>query len=99
MAAPQQLMLQLPPRGKHVPLRVLVLEVMQDAQGEGRWLAPFEVQHIVNARWGCFHSESTISARMRGVRGKKNGPGFVVERRSREGKPHIQEYLITGWKQ
>jgi hypothetical protein len=57
-----------------------VLAVMQS----GRWLTPYEIQREILAKTGEWHSDSSLTARLRDARKQLYG-GHTIELRKREG--------------
>ena len=58
------------------------------------WLTPYQIQHEVEARTGEWHSDASISARMRELRRPQYGC-YTVERRPREGSRAYEYRLIA----
>jgi hypothetical protein len=92
MAAPQQLMLQLPPRTKRT-----LCDVVREIMLIHEWVTPYFVQQEVERKTGEWHSDSTITARIRDLR--KPRYGYVIEHRDAKPGRSIQEYKIVGKKQ
>lgn len=66
----------------------MVREVMLQSE----WATPYEIQRTIERVSGAWHSDSSITARMRELRRPEYG-GYDVERRKREGTKSFEYRL------
>lgn len=78
------------PLAKPLNLVGIVREVML----ENEWLTPYQLQALVEARTGEWHSDSALTARLRELRRAEYG-GYLVEKRKCEGLKSF-EYRLAG---
>ncbi len=62
------------------------------ALGRGVWLAPYDIQRIIEIKYDTRMSDSSITARMRDLRKAKYG-GHVIDCRKRPGAK-VYEYRL-----
>ena len=72
---------------KQLTLTEAVRKVMMEAE----WISPYQVQRAVEQLTGTWHSDSSVTARMRELRGQF---GYEVERRKVEGARSFQYRLV-----
>jgi hypothetical protein len=76
-----QLQLPMPlPRAPGLNLTGLVMSLMAD----GAWWTPYQLQRAIEALYGEWHSDASITARIRDGRKQAYG-GHVIEKRMRVG--------------
>jgi hypothetical protein len=66
-----------------------VLAVMQS----GRWLTPYEIQHEIMTETGEWHSDSSLTARLRDARKQLYGGHTIELRKRKESKSY--EYRLA----
>ena len=81
-----QLELHLEPQ-KGLTLTEAVRRVMQEAD----WITPYQVQRAVEQLTGTWHSDSSVTARIRELRAEF---GYEVERRKMDGARSFQYRLV-----
>jgi hypothetical protein len=75
-----QLQLQLE---QSVPKPLTLTGVVREILLTHEWLSPYQLQSLVEARTGEWHSDSALTARLRELRRPEYG-GYNIEKRKRE---------------
>lgn len=68
--------------------------IVRQVMAEHEWLTLYQMQKLVERKCGEWHSDATISARVRDLRKERYG-GYMVQRRKKEGTGSF-EYRLMG---
>lgn len=60
------------------------------------WITPAELQAEILRRTGNMHSDSSLTARIRELRGSKEHPLYKIVNRRRAGSKTVREYRLEG---